>query len=123
MRKAMMLAALGLASMACATHYGGWEDHGRYDPHRIGYDRGYQEGYHHGRADGYHRESYNFRHAPQYRHADNGYRPSYGPRRLYSDGYRRGYERGYRKAFDLARREHRRYRHDGRDDRWDRRPR
>jgi len=110
----MTLAALGLASGACAAHHHG--DRGYHERHRnayrFGYDRGYDDGYRHGRVDGHRYDSYNYWHAREYRHSDRGYRGSYGSRQGYADGYRRGYERGYRKAFDTERREHRRHGHD-----------
>jgi flagellar biosynthesis/type III secretory pathway protein FliH len=101
---AMTVAALGLGSAGCATHYGRWGYHERYDDgYRIGYDCGYDDGYRQGRADGHHHDRYDFRHAREYRHADRGYRSAYGPWPAYSNAYRRGYEEGYRKAFDAAR--------------------
>jgi hypothetical protein len=108
----MTVAALGLASSACAAHYGSWGYQERhYDPYRIGWDRGFDDGARHGHADGRHHDSYDFHHAKEYRHADRGYRYEYGSRQIYADGYRRGYEQGYRKAFDEARHEHRRAEH------------
>jgi hypothetical protein len=107
----MTLAAIAIVSSGCVAHHGGWRHDRQQDRHRdayrVGYDRGYDEGFRHGRIDGHRRDSYGFRHAPGYRHADRGYRGPYGSRDRYVDGYRRGYERGYRKAFDAERRAHR----------------
>jgi len=105
----MTVAALGLASGACAAHYGSWGYQERHrDAYWMGYERGFDDGARHGRADGRHHDSSDFRHSKDYRHADRGYRSHYGSRHLYADGYRRGYEHGYREAFDAARHEHRR---------------
>jgi hypothetical protein len=111
------LAALVVLSSGCAVHHrGGW-GHQRRDAYRVGYDRGYDDGHRHGRVDGHRYRSYNYSHAPEYRHPDVGYRGGFGSRDRYVDGYRDGYERGYRKAFDVERRAHRHRGHKCRIDR------
>ena len=84
------------------------DGHGHYDGYGYrsseyargqGFERGYRDGLKHGRKDGDKGRSFNFRHAGDYRDADNGYHREYGPRYEYSIGYRDGYEEGYRRGY------------------------
>jgi len=82
-----------------------------YDSGRVAYDRGYEDGYHEGEKDGRHGDRYGFWDEGRYRDGDHGYNRRYGPRREYTNAYRRGFEAGYRRAYSS----YARYRYDGRD--------
>jgi len=91
-----------------------------YDTGRIAYDRGYEDGYHEGEKDGRHGDRYGFWDEGRYRDGDHGYNRRYGPRREYTNAYRRGFEAGYRRAYASYSRYNRydsrdRYGNDGRD--------
>jgi len=83
---------------ACATT----RTPSRYSDHRgsSAYDEGFRRGRLSGGWAAYRDtgkpERRNFWRDEQYRRATEGYRPEYGDRNEYSEGFRKGYERGYR---------------------------
>ena len=75
--------------------------HGARDTYRIGFDRGFEDGQHRGARDADHRDRFDVRRGLN---DDRGYSRSFGPRSVYSNGYREGYEQGYRRAYAYNRR-------------------
>jgi hypothetical protein len=88
---------------------GGYGRDGRDSTFGVGYDRGYYEGARDGARDGRGHRGFNLYHDRTYRDADQGYRSSFGPRRIYSQGFRQGYEQGYRRGYTTRREAHGRY--------------
>ena len=102
MKRSVVATVLGLAILlpACASTRA-YPD--RHPPRTAGYSS-YDEGFKRGLMAGgwagyrdlgkpYRREYWN---DGQYRVATEGYRPEYGSRAVYADGFREGYARGYR---------------------------
>jgi hypothetical protein len=98
-RLAALLLGLSLVSPGCATARV-YPD--RPAPHRP-IPSAYEEGFRHGLIDGRwagHRDRgktyrIGFWDDARYRRGSEGYRPWFGSRFAYADGYRAGYERGY----------------------------
>jgi hypothetical protein len=99
LRSAIVIAGLALVAPACATTE-------RYEDRPVHYARvvsAYDEGFRHGLDDGRwaaHRDygrpyRRSFWDDGRYRAATNGYRPQFGSKFEYQDGFRAGYERGY----------------------------
>ena len=112
LKTATIIAGLALVSPSCATTRA-------YEDRPVPYARAssaYEEGFRHGLDDGRwaaHRDQdrpyrKSFWEDGRYRSATNGYRPQFGPKFEYQDGFRAGYERGYRERRGYGY-EHRRY--------------
>jgi len=109
-RKLMAL-LLGLAmSPACATTRAYPERPAPYAAH-FSYDEGFKRGLMAGGWAGYRDLGRPYRRSywndEQYRRATEGYRPEYGARGAYQEGFRAGYERGYRERRERERDSHR----------------
>jgi hypothetical protein len=96
------MAVMPNASMAQSVSIQLGRDHyrGQRDTYRIGYDRGFEDGQHRGAHDADHRDRFDSRRGLD---DDRGYSRSFGPRSVYSNGYREGYEQGYRRAYSYNR--------------------
>lgn len=114
MKRSLIFAAVltGLAAVTpgCSSGrvYGG--PPARYRAVRSAFDEGFRLGLIDGRAAGrrdfgrpYRRDFWD---DGRYRRGSEGYRPRYGSRTEYADGYRAGYERGYRDERDRERHRH-----------------
>ncbi len=101
-----LLAAPGTSSARVVIRIG-HDDHGP-SAFRIGFERGREDGWRRGERDARHGSRPSFWNDGRYRDADHGYKRHYGPRHVYSSGYRDGYESAYREAYRrTARRVHR----------------
>jgi hypothetical protein len=104
---AVVVSGLSLLAPACATTRA-YPDRPAYDHGTSAYDEGYRMGMRDGQWAGYRDLGKpvrrDFWRDGRYRAASEGYRPEFGSKAAYADGYRAGYERGYR-----DRREHERH--------------
>jgi hypothetical protein len=97
----------------------GRDDYGR-GAFAAGRDRGFYEGAKDGARDARNRHGFNLYRDRTFRDGDQGYRSSYGPRSVYTRGFRQGYEQGYRRGYASRRDiyENDRYGYDRRDRRY-----
>ncbi|MEO8500623.1 MAG: hypothetical protein ABI565_06890 [Vicinamibacteria bacterium] len=101
MRRSLAALALGLALLlpACASTRGYGDRPASYRPLYPAYEEGFKRGLVDGRSAG-HRDRgrasrRSFWDDGRYRHGSEGYRPRFGSRLEYADGFRTGYEHGY----------------------------
>ena len=87
----------------------------------IGYKIGQQQGQDEGRNDARRGHRFELYREHDYREGILGYRPQYGPKEIYAEGFREGFAQGYRENYARFRRDnHRRNdNYDRRDDRHD----
>jgi hypothetical protein len=111
-RLAVILLSLALASSACSTARAYTGRPVPYGPVYSAYDEGFRRGLSDGRWAGHRDAGKPYRNSfwddGRYRRGSEGYRPQFGSKVEYADGFRAGYERGY---FERRGRgyEHRRY--------------
>lgn len=98
---AIVAASVGVVTPACAPYGSTYRDsaHVRLDVDRLAFENGHRKGLEQGRRDGLDRRSYSYERHPEFRNAEQGYRRSYGDRRVYQQQYRVGFERGYAEGF------------------------
>jgi hypothetical protein len=69
----------------------------------AGYNEGYARGIRAGEDDARRGNRFEMYDESDYRNADRGYRPEFGPRDIYRQEYRRGFEVGYEAGFESVR--------------------
>ena len=113
--KALRLALLiGLVVLgpACSTTRAYTDGPAPYGPHYVAFDEGFRHGLTDGKWAGYRDLDKSYRQGfwgdERYRRGGEGYRPRYGSKTEYADGYRVGYERGYLERREAGRRDYRR---------------
>jgi hypothetical protein len=94
-RLAVPALVVALAVPAVAVAQGPWYG-------SPAYSEGVTRGARAGDEDRRRGQSYNFTDETDYRRADAGYRPQYGPIDRYRDEFRRGFEVGYRQGYSPA---------------------
>ena len=98
-RLAALLLGLALGSPACSTTRAYPDRPAPYRPAYSAYDEGLKRGLMSGAWAGYRDlgkpNRRDFWSDEQYRRASEGYRPQFGLKAAYADGFRAGYERGY----------------------------
>ncbi len=96
---AALLLGLALVSPACSAAWATRDRPASYGPVYSAYEEGFKRGLSDGRWAGHRDQGKPYRNSfwddGRYRRGSEGYRPQFGSKIEYADGFRAGYERGY----------------------------